>query len=447
MDHAPTVMVGLLIAGYVSYYLASRQRAAFVFWLLVLCTVPFWWQVTVVSGLPPATIASLIVLPAIIKARPRDQLAMVDRVLIFVIVLAFVTTVLQLSSRHVISAPVLQWVTAYVVGRRLGYACGRHFVSNTVAVAGTAIAVWAIGEYIFQVHVFEHSAITATQGSWAAIQTRGGADRSEASFGHAIALGGFLALTIPFVLTSRYKARLVMIGVIGTGILATLSRGPMLAGLLTALLVVIFFGPRLGAATRLWTSAGGLLALIFIVPMVRDQFFSASDELSSSTQARQYLWKHVPGDLHVFGQASNTQVDLSAVGKAAYRGFESIDSTPLWIGLNFGWAVVGLLAICLAAAAVRVLSRRGSPAELALIGQLPVLATVALITQYGAAVWLVAGLAVAFRDPAQTSPEGVLGRRDVAELGVKVAVVEPVDPLPGSRSRRRPGSATVRGDG
>jgi len=407
VDHTRTVLVGLLIAGYVSYYLASRQRAAFAFWLLVLCTVPFWLQVTVVSGLPPATIASVIVLPAIIKARPRDRLAMVDRVLIFVIVLAVVTTMLKLSSRYVISAPVLQWVTAYVVGRRLGYACGRHFVSNAVAVAGTAIAVWAIGEYIFHVHVFEHFATTATQGSWAAIQTRGGADRSEASFGHAIALGGFLALTIPFVFTSRYKARLVMIGVIEAGILATLSRGPMLAGLLTALLVVVFFAPHLGAAMRFWTSTGGLLALTFIVPIVRDQFSSASNELASSTQARQNLWKYVPGDLHIFGQASNVQVDLKAVGNAAYRGVESIDSTPLWIGLSFGWAIVGLLAICLAAAAVRVLSRRGSPAEIALIGQLPVLATVALITQYGAAVWLVAGLAVAFRDPAQASPEGV----------------------------------------
>src|SRR5450830_617088 len=152
VDHTRTVLVGLLIAGYVSYYLASRQRAAFAFWLLVLCTVPFWLQVTVVSGLPPATIAAVIVLPAIIKARPRDRLAMVDRVLIFVIVLDVVTTMLKLSSRYVISAPVLQWVTAYVVGRRLGYACGRHFVSNAVAVAGTAIAVWAIGEYIFHVH-------------------------------------------------------------------------------------------------------------------------------------------------------------------------------------------------------------------------------------------------------------------------------------------------------
>jgi hypothetical protein len=72
----------------------------------------------------------------------------------------------------------------------------------------------------------------------------------------------------------------------------------------------------------------------------------------------------------------------------------SADSTFLHIGLQFGWIVLIAVLVPLGVCAIRVMVGRGSVAEIAIVGQLPLFLTVALITQYEFMVFFVAGIAV-----------------------------------------------------
>ncbi|MBY4383329.1 hypothetical protein HQO24_17025 [Rhodococcus fascians] len=390
-------IAGLTIAAGLALYLASRPKAALVFWLFILCVAPFWLQIPGGISIPPSSIATLIVLPSVLKARPKDKVAGIDYVLILTAILAILAAAVRLSPQYAASALVVQWATAFFVARRLGYSLGRSFVTDVVAMAGMLVAVWAIVEFALKLHVYENVGTSLDLGFWAEIQIRGGLARSEAGFGHAIALGGFLAATVPFVMSSRYRFRLPMTAIVIGGTVATLSRGPMLSAIVAVVLAVAFLAKGISTAVRFWTVIAGSVIAIFALPPLLQKFGEISEELDPSTAYRENLWTDIPGDLNWIGQARNVGID--SAGRSLWRNLGSVDSTPLLIGLDFGWIIVGMFTACIVVACWRVLRRKGSVAEVAIVAQLPTLATVALITQYGAAVWFFAGLAVAYRHP------------------------------------------------
>ncbi|WP_152538123.1 hypothetical protein [Williamsia sp. D3] len=405
---AMLIGIGAVVAAGLAASMINRPKVAFAFVVAGIALVPFWVQLPSIP-IPPATWAILIALPAALKCRPRDTLVGADYLFAAVLVIGALAVAMQFSPSYAFTAMAVQWATAYVAARTLGYHVGRQFVADVLAFAGTALAVWAILEYLFHWHVFVDVTGLENLSFWADIQQRGGVDRSEASFGHAIALGGFLSMMIPFVMTSSFRWRLPMVAAVGAGTLATLSRGPILSALLTVILVIVFM-PRLSSTTRIVTLFGGLLALLFVAPPLLNRFSQLSEELDPSSQYRVNLWEQVPADMNLIGNAQGVGID--AVGRSLYKGYGSIDSTPLLIGIDFGWIVVLLLASGLAVMGWRVMIAKGSAAEIALIGQIPTLLTVALITQYQSSVWLIVGLAVAFRNlPHVTTRPSIASRR------------------------------------
>ncbi|OZF39819.1 hypothetical protein CH294_06260 [Rhodococcus sp. 14-2483-1-1] len=314
-------------------------------------------------------------------------------------ILALVAAGLGLSPRYAASALVIQWAAAFFVARRLGYSLGRKYVTDVVAMAGVLVAAWAVIEFALKLHVYEHLGTELDLGFWAEIQVRGGLARSEAGFGHAIALGGFLAATVPFVMSSSYRFRLAMAALVVLGTVTTLSRGPMLSAIVAVVLAVAFLPKGVSTAVRFWTVVVGALVALFAVPPLLQKFDEISNELDPSTAYRENLWTDIPGDLNIIGQARNVGIDSQ--GRSLWRNLGSVDSTPLLIGLDFGWIIVAMFTACIAIVCWRVLNRKGSVAEIAVVAQIPTLATVALITQYGAAVWFFAGLAVAYRQQAR----------------------------------------------
>jgi hypothetical protein len=300
------------------------------------------------------------------------------------------------SPRYSITTLIAQWGTAYIVGRNLGTIVGAQFVSDSIAGIGAFVAIWSIVEYALQFHVFEQlGTLNASLGFWAEIQERGGVARSEAGFGHAIAMGGFLALSAPFCLVCSWsRLRIPLAVVVTVGTVCSLSRGPIASVVLSVGLALLFVpGSRIAKRTRLVGITVLVFACVIVAPRILSRFDAVDNELAPSTEYRQRLWVMIPEDMALLGQAQNVGIDSS--GRSLYRNLGSIDSTPLIIGLSFGWIVVGLLAIAMIAAIVRVLRGTSSIAEIALVGQIPTLTTVALITQYGAAVWLLVGLVAA----------------------------------------------------
>jgi hypothetical protein len=216
-------------------------------------------------------------------------------------------------------------------------------------------------------------------------------DRSEWAFGHSLALGGSLALAIPFILGSTFgrSTKAVMLALTLAGIVATLSRASLIASIVTLLLCSIAYFAK---PTVRITMAVITCAAVALIPERLNTFaLGVTSEEQQSTAYRSYLYQTVPSELPRFGKSDLLTFTSSGV---QFGRFPSIDSAFLWIAVNFGWIILAILLIPLAFMAVRLIAGTASIAEVALLGQLPMLATTALITQWQGFLFFVAGFAV-----------------------------------------------------
>jgi hypothetical protein len=400
-----TALALLLPAAMAALWLASRPRLAFAVFLVVLCAVPVWIvEPNLGVAMPPASLAFLLVVPAVVLVT-RQPMRLPDWWLVGLVGACATATVVFDSPTYAMGALVAQSATAYLVGRRLAPAAGEVWTYRAMAVATAIVAAWACIEFVSGLHVFENLVGSGSQSFWRTIQVRGGIDRSEAAFGHAIALGGFIAMGIPFVLSANFRTRtqLLLLVVLSGGLVSSLSRGPILGGLLALVLTLVFLpSSQVTRNTRLVVFGVGLFAVFVVAPRLLDFFVSVgAEETAASADYRQRLLSYWATDLNLFGQADF--VTVTPTGETLYRGFQSIDNAWLQLGLQFGGVPLVMAAAVVAICMIRVLQRRGRPAEVAVASQAFVLATVAQITQYGPAVWMLGGMAVAFAARGRTS--------------------------------------------
>lgn len=420
--------VGVAAAALWMALLAKRPRLMLVVFLIGLTTLPVWIELPIpgLVALTPAAIIALALMPASF-ARDGEaaiKIARVDILLASFLAVALVAVTMFNSPPYALAAAVTQWVPAYILGRRLAPLVGLRFTSNAVAVAGTLVALWAVLELQTGVHLFESFAGNAFV-SWQEIQVRGASERSEGAFGHSIALGGFLVLCAPFVVTAsfRKRTRLVMLLAMTGGAFATQSRAALI-GLAMAVILTAWTlrSHQIGRTFRLNLRVVSVGAVAVLVPLAIRLFESAGAELGQSTNYRTRLTENILVDLNWIGQAD--QMQTNGVGQTFYRSFLSIDNQFLLGALQFGWIPMGILVIALAGAPLRLITRHGSAADVALTASAFVLATVAFITQYTMAFWFVAGLAVAIAqasgEPAESEPDAsAVARERVGRDGAR----------------------------
>lgn len=385
--------VGILAAG----MLAKYPRAAMTVWLTTMVLVPVWIEVRLIATLPPLSLVFLMLLPAVIYANGYDnkwRLSRGDVAFATFTVLAGASFFFENAPQYAFSTIFTSFLPAYLIGRRLAPAVGWAQVNRMIAIAATVVAAWAIIELVFDWHVFEEFlGTTGDTANWHLIQQRGDFVRSEGAFGHSIALGGFLALALPFVIASSHRlwARCAMIFAILVGIAASFSRAALLTAAAVMLLSLIGFRRTLDRASRrlLWwvvvlTAAIGVPFIIGILSQVEDDF-------TASTNYRVDLLGTILTDMRPFGQALGVQQD--GAGRYFYHSFGSIDNAWVQTILQFGWVpLLVALVVCLGVL-VRILRGRDVyPAHIAFVTQLGMVWTVALITQYGSAIWMVAGM-------------------------------------------------------
>ena len=372
----------------------SRPKSALVVWVLVVCLVPCWFGVAF-AGLGYLQPASLLGLPiiaglllrrsAVVKFHLADWL-----VIGYLLALAFATQWGTPSSE--LKAGFVLFGASYLIGRTIGIVAPER-TGKIIAMVAVGLSLFAIMESLTGFHPFKDLNTSSPLGFWAHIQVRGGRDRSEATFGHAIALGSFLALAAPFVLAHLRWRRLGFV-IIALGVLATLSRGSMLA---LGLVVTLTFMPRLGLPALAWRKGGTTLLLgaltLVLYPITEGVALQSSAELDSTANYRSSLLSliHLA---HPFGLAEGTQYRES-IHTFIFGGyFGSIDNAPLALALTQGWLPLLPLLVGVAGAVFVYLRGQAGPAHIALLGQIPALITVALITQWGPLVWLIAGWAV-----------------------------------------------------
>ncbi len=374
-------------------------------WIILTCFVPSWTGVTVpqLGYMAPAVLVLVPILPAIaLSTRVRiGRITWWDVGMLALVGIGF--TAVQLGTpQSEGKAVLLLYALPYVVGR---------YCSDSIGAVGLLIARLTplfgglgVVEIATRFHPFAHLDTGSPLGFWAAILTRGSLDRSEVSFGHPLALGGFIALGLPFVI--RYlsgRQRIVAVAVSLAGIASTVSRGPALAAI-AVLVLCLVPGRGLSLARGrkqmlfVWTGTLALVALPFVTSVANE----AQSNLQQTATGRLSLLQLVS---HVVPLGLGNGAEL--VGPTlTFGGYQSIDNSFLYAGLLYGWVFDLIILAGVVALVWRYVRGRTGPATIALLSAIPLLLTVGWITQYGTLLWFVVGLAVSERRPESLSAGG-----------------------------------------
>jgi hypothetical protein len=294
---------------------------------------------------------------------------------------------------HLVTA-VSAWVIPYAWGRVVVARVGISVITSLLAAAAVVAAALAIVEFLTHLNVFSLLRWpSASYALWAPLQARGGFLRAEGALGHSIALAACLSIGSVFVLTARWllSIRIVALVLIGVAIVVTFSRIGLVAFALGLILSIAFLGRTLRTRTRVAIGTVALVGALASVPFLGEVFSAAGSEASGSALYRIDLLSLI-GKMKPLGLSSSYQVLPN--GQVYIGGFQSIDSSFILIGLEFGYVPLVLIMAMLVAAIVIVARGRGNAPMIAVIAQIPTLSTVALITQLPYLLWFSAGLAV-----------------------------------------------------
>jgi len=268
-------------------------------------------------------------------------------------------------------------------------------VATCIALLFAVVAVLAIVEFVTSHNYFAalHAGNDA-YGRWSTEQMRGGVPRVEGAFGHSIALGGSLALAVPFVWTSRFPAVLkgLILFLVGTAAVLTISRIGMGCTALAILLCLTAL--RKEVSKRFWGWTVGILTigLLFAVPFATGVFAEAGQEAANSADYRGRITELIP-QMDWIGESASSYRDAS--GATSHGAFQSIDSAMILTGLNIG-ILPTIVLLASAVGGIVALARGYRSASLvAIVAILPGLTSVAFITQFTTFFWFVVGLAVA----------------------------------------------------
>jgi hypothetical protein len=394
----------------------KRPKLGFAAWLISVAVIPCWIGVNSGFFVPASLVGAAIALTCLFAGtawRPsKADICVVVLLVASGLGVEFGSSSGQSSTSAYVSMFTL-WLPGYLVGRFVCEKAGLSLVKTAMSLTFSVVGFLAIIEKTLAWHPFASQVEANSLATiWAPIQVRGGVERSEWAFGHSIALGGSLALAIPFLLSSslKTKTKLVLLSLILGGVATTLSRGAMLAAALTLLLSLITSKNLRGGHKTLLLVGSGILAA-FVITDFTAVSEEAGSEVTDSSGYRMSLFKQLISTLQPFGRSSSY---ISGVnGHVQYGTYTSIDNAFMAIGLGFGWVAMVTVAVPFVIMTIRFLQRRATFAETALLGQLPVITTVAMITQYQVIVWMVAGLAVtlAITKPDQNSlPAALIGK-------------------------------------
>lgn len=390
----PLLALVAAFAGFTVFMGRRRPRVVLVAWLVVICFVPIWVEARVLVPWSAASALGVLVLGAILSRKLPQTWHLADLLVIFLFLWATIPFSVGRLSLSALAGVLCVWLVGYGLGRAFPTHIDHQWIYGAVAVLFTVVAGLAVVEFLSGWHgLASWGPNNATRAGWGAIQGRGGLERSEGAFGHSIALGASLAMALVLAVECRFRPwiRAVMISIMLTGIAVTLSRTAIICAALGLVLATAFLRSQAAKEMRVWLVGLSVVGSLLIVPFILGVLAESSDAEGSAAY-RGSLLSLVPY-IHLFG-VSNA-LEVTATGRAYFAGYRSIDSQFILFGLTYGWmtllSVLGLLVL----ATLQVLRGRAHAPTVAMVAQVPALATVALITQYHLFFWFVVGLAVA----------------------------------------------------
>ncbi|MDR7184908.1 putative membrane protein [Microbacterium trichothecenolyticum] len=383
----PMLGVAALLGAAFMLWAWKYTRAAGVLWVTALAIIPQWWSVSVPSvGAVPLTAALGIALALVVLANGTGRSRADTYVVVYAVLVVAAVGVAWLATSlpmYVARDYLLVWILPVFLGARLAPA-----MRSALPVVGAVVGACSVLELALGLHVFE---TLGEVSSWQSIQERGGWDRSEGAFGTPIALGAFLVLCLPFIAEMKRHRTLAAALIIG-GTIATISRSPIIALLVTGLMLI-----RRHATVKL--IAASFVGAV-VVYLVASPLLASDDAASDAAGSDQYRFNAIASTIATMrpiGLAAGAVPD-AVTGSLRFAGFNSIDSAILLNGLVLGWlpVVVALIALVPVVATV-ILTRRGSAEEIALVGQLFMIGSLAFITGWQYFVFVIVGMVLRVR--------------------------------------------------
>lgn len=363
--------------------------------LVGLCFVPVWIAASI--GSIYVTVGSGILILAICALVPVRgvNLTAADGLLLFLLLAAIAS--LFLGNFSVALSALVRFVlfslVGYVAGRLLTARVGHLRMYEALSTVMVIVALLAILEGVSGFNPFVLITTGSNEGSiWTEIQTRGGINRVEGAFGHSIALGGCLAMTIPLMLATSWRTvtKIASLVVLLTAVALTVSRIGIITAVLGLILSIILLRGSFSRRARSAAAGALLLVAAIAVPFTSGIFVEAGTEASGSAAYRGDLTSLIER-MRPIGVSSSAYRD--STGALYFGDFRSIDSQFILSGLQNGLLPLAAIVIALGLATAHLLRGRANAATIAVVAQIPAFATVALITQYSTVVWLIVGIA------------------------------------------------------
>jgi len=388
---SPFIAVGVLGAAALALAAAAAPRYTVGLWLAVILFVPSWTTIYVSgTAVGPAYLNIPVALGLIARASHEairhgsSRWRVLDITVPAGAALVVVAQVVFAQQSFLATNVVVALLGGYVIGRFARESLDRVFVILVLV-----LAVWGVVEFATGWHAFS-TWFASAGGIGPNIQERGGLARSEASLGHAIAYGATLVAAMPF--TRSFRHPIVLQLILLAGVLSSLSRGPILAAVLTFALMLYSERKSQVRVRSVFLLVAGIAVAIFLFSGLYNG--SGQEELQSSSSARDDQVLQTLGFTNPFGPATGTQWD-STKSRYETNGIFIVDSTYLRFALDFGWIITALLLVPAVVAAQRVVRRVAGPATIAVAGQIPILVVTSMITQWQVVFFLLVGMAVA----------------------------------------------------
>ncbi|HVT76370.1 MAG TPA: hypothetical protein VHD87_05015 [Acidimicrobiales bacterium] len=275
----PTVGIGVIVMLMVGALAFRSTQTVVVLGLIAVALIPVYWGPVIPHthiGVLPVLGVCLILLPRAWSEWARLRLTTIDWLMAGYVAMRIVGSLVN-SSRGAGGAldAVLYAALPYTVFRLLGMDANiRRAAAWAVVIGGVAASVFAIREYDGGGNPFFRLFRNGYQHSyWIRVDFRFRHVRPEASFGHADALGLFLAFSVVLAIALAwhekdvFKRALLYGGVLVClqGIADTLERGPIIL-MLVAFPIILLVELRHGRSFRVVLAAVAALVVFAVTP-------------------------------------------------------------------------------------------------------------------------------------------------------------------------------------
>lgn len=392
-DRSTVLLLALGIAVVIWLTIFTSPKRALLTWVLVIAFVPVWLGLNLSFYFLPGTLVGLAAIVTLRRSRP-GPISLLDLAVIALFVATLATVVVPGGwSLPLLLTVVTQWVVAFALGRLASGQISLTWIYRTLTITMAVVGALAILEFVAGWNPFvEIPGYGPLYQTWGALQERGDIIRAEGAFGHSIALGASLSMTIPIALSSNFSSRVKLLtaGLMVGGAVVSFSRLGLIGCVLAVVLSVYALPNSISGRLRLAITGGAAIGALALFTFV-SEVFTSSTETATSAAYRGALIELIP-EIAILGRSDSFSVGANG---GEFANFASIDNALLLLGLRYGWIPLALALLLLAATVWTVLTRNCEPPTVAIASQIPALLSVALITQFAMYFWFMAGLAVA----------------------------------------------------